>query len=307
MRTRKETQFYVKSLYIYKPITDKGNYWFNWYIKPLRNLSDLWYDNSLTKIQKQKIHIYFVFWDLLNLNFNKITKDILDTDSINKLILLPNKFFNVKYYLVKKNLKNYLIRFLIQSILNFSFIYNVFFYKPFYFWRSRYIVKVLSKINIFKFQLKFKFKANKIVPTFGTRFNLYFSASEGVFNSRLDRPKRFKKNKAIKFIMAKYLRKLLIVSDITWMVLVIRNNPLFLNEILQLLNEPSVHKYLNPFSKKVINEFSKQSLKRPHIFKFSYFHYIFTKFYGINRHPRPRGKVKRKIRRKLVRLVNKVD
>jgi hypothetical protein len=36
-----------------------------------------------------------------------------------------------------------------------------------------------------------------------------------MFNSRLDRPKRFKKNKAIKFIMAKYLRKLLLISNIT--------------------------------------------------------------------------------------------
>jgi len=200
-----------------------------------------------------------------------------------------------------------LIRFFIKTILSFSFIYNIFFYKPLFFWSSRYIVKVLSKINIYKFQLKFKFKANKIVPTFGTRFNLYFSASEGVFNSRLDRPKRFKKNKAIKFIMAKYLRKLLIVSSISWMVLVIRNNPFLLNEILQLLNEPSVHKYLNPFSKKIIDEFSKKYIRQPYVFKFSYFHYIFTKFYGINRHPRPRGIVKRKIWRKLVRLVNKVD
>ena len=315
IKTIKDDYIYIKPLFLYKPIYDKGNYWFNWYKKPLRNLSLLWKDNTLTKVQSVNIQVYFSFWNFINTKFSKIFNKIeglLDNldgylFTFNDFLLLPRKSLLPRNIWFKKSLKNYFTRLLVKTILTFSFIYNIFFYKPFYFWWSRYIVKLWSKANIYKFQLKFKFKANKIVPTFGTRLQLYFSASEGVFNSRLDRPKRFKKNKAIKFIMAKYLRKLLIVSNITWMILVIRNNPLFLNEILQLLNEPSVHKYLNPFSKKVINEFSKRSLRKPHLFKFSYFHYIFSKFYGINRHPRPRGKVKRKIRRKLVRLVNKVD
>lgn len=305
----------IKPVFLYKSLRSDSQYWFNWYKKPLYNLSLLWKDDTLTKIQNRNVQIYFLFWNSINVTFSKTFLKIdeaLDPlnifiPALNDCLTLPRKNLKPRDLWFKKSLKNQLTRFLIKNFLEFSFIYNIFFYKPFYFWRSRYVVKSFSQANIYKFQLKFKFKANKIVPTFGTRFKLYFSASEGVFNSRLDRPKRFKKNKAIKFIMAKYLRKLLIVSNINWMILVIRNNPLFLNEILQLLNEPSVHKYLNPFSKKVINEFSKRSLKKPHLFKFSYFHYIFSKFHGVNRHPRPRGKVKRKIRRKLVRLVNKVD
>lgn len=311
----KSNRLSVQKVFLYKIFYNKNLYWFNWYKKPLFQIADLWANNPLTKIQSFKVKGYFSLWDLINLKFLELTKNLIDThEEVENyqtkpypVLMLPRNTKNLPFILRKNLLRNNLMRVLITAILSFSFIYNTFFYKPFYFWWSRYVVKIWSGINIYQFHLKFKFKANKIVPTFGTRFDLYFSASEGMFNSRLDRPKRFKKNKAIKFIMAKYLRKLLLISNITWMTLIIRNNPMFLTEILQLLNEPSVHKYLNPFSKKIINEFSKKSLKRPHFFKFHYFHYIFSKFYGINRHPRPRGKVKRNIRRKLVRLVNKVD
>jgi len=315
VKTSKNDHPFLKPLFLYKPVYEESRYWFNWYKKPLQNLSLLWQDDALTKVQVYDIQIYFSLWNFVNVKFSEVFKTLnefvssLDDPfiSINKFLLLPRKTLKPRNIWFKKSLKNFFTYLLIKTILNFSFIYNIFFYKPFYFWWSRYVVKLWSKSNIYKFQLKFKFKALKIIPTFGTRFQLYFSASQGVFNARLSRPKKFKKTKAVKFVMAKYLRKLLIVSNITWMVLVIRNNPLFLNEILQLLNEPSVHKYLNPFSKKIINEFSKRSLRKPYLFKFSYFHYIFSKFYGINRHPRPRGKVKRKIYRKLFRLVNKVD
>jgi len=54
--------------------------------------------------------------------------------------------------------------------------------------------------------------------------------------------------------MAKYLRKLFIISKITNIILILKNNPSNLTEILKLINTPIVHKFVDPIEHKEIDE-----------------------------------------------------
>ena len=83
-------------------------------------------------------------------------------------------------------------------------------------------------------------------------------------------------------------------------ILIIKNNPIHLNEILTYLNAPIIHKFENPFNDKLFEEKKK---KIP-FFKIKYFiflnniNYCTTKIKKI-------GRVKRKILRKLT-ITNKI-
>lgn len=104
-------------------------------------IADLWANNPLTKIQSFKVKGYFSLWDLINLKFLELTKNLIDThEEVENyqtkpypVLMLPRNTKNLPFILRKNLLRNNLMRVLITAILSFSFIYNTFFYKPFYF------------------------------------------------------------------------------------------------------------------------------------------------------------------------------
>ena len=82
----------------------------------------------------------------------------------------------------------------------------------------------------------------------------YLFLSPGFFIKFFEKKKSFKKNKIIKLLMSKYVRKLFLISNIQNTVLIIKRNPINLLEIVNLFNTPIVHKFLNPVDRKIKEE-----------------------------------------------------
>jgi hypothetical protein len=103
--------------------------------------------------------------------------------------------------------------------------------------------------------------------------------------------------------MAKYLRKLFIISRIRTTILILKNNPTFLIEILKLINTPIIHKFTDPVDNKIIDETDTKE-KQPDWIRFLFF--IFTNNINFTKNKGPqKGRIKRKILRKLV-IENKI-
>lgn len=95
--------------------------------------------------------------------------------------------------------------------------------------------------------------------------------------------------------MAKYTRKIFLISKIKKLFLIVKNNPTFLMEFLKNLNTPIIHKFLNPYTNEFIDETESQSYN----FKIVYF--MFFKNVGFTKKKmKQRGRIKRKIARKLI-------
>ena len=75
---------------------------------------------------------------------------------------------------------------------------------------------------------------------------LYITLSVGLFLKFFQNKKSLKKNKLFKLLLAKYLRKLLIVSGIKNIYVYIKKTPLFVQEIFHLLTSPLVKPFFNP-------------------------------------------------------------
>jgi hypothetical protein len=125
----------------------------------------------------------------------------------------------------------------------------------------------------------------------------YTAISPGLFIKFFEKKKSLKKSKTIKFLMAKYIRKLFIISKITNIILIIKNTPSNLVEILKLINTPIIHKFIDPIEHKEIDE----SNLKIRYFWAKFFFFIFSKNVSFSKNKeRKRGRIKRKILRKLV-------
>lgn len=123
----------------------------------------------------------------------------------------------------------------------------------------------------------------------------YLFLSTGLFIKFFEKKKSFKKNKTIKMLMAKYMRKLFLISHIKNTSLIIKKTPVFLIEIINLLNSPIAHKFIDPVDNKIIEEDENDSL----LIKFSYFIFLQSIDFSLNK-GKKRGRIKRKILRKIV-------
>ena len=104
-----------------------------------------------------------------------------------------------------------------------------------------------------------------------------------------------KKNKTIKLLMAKYLRKLFLISKIKNIILILKKIPVFLNEIINFFNMPIAHKFLNPIEGRNIEENENNFTQ----IKFLYFIFLENKNFSKNKIAQ-RGRIKRKILRKVI-------
>lgn len=100
--------------------------------------------------------------------------------------------------------------------------------------------------------------------------------------------------------MAKFIRKLFLVSKIKTVILIIKKIPLFLIEFLTLLNTPIIHKFIDPINKKIIEEKDENKV----ILNFVYFIFLQNIDFSLNKGPQ-KGRIKRKILRKLI-INNKI-
>lgn len=114
--------------------------------------------------------------------------------------------------------------------------------------------------------------------------------------------KSLKKNKAMRLLMARFLRKVLIILKLKRVVVYIRGIPLYFELFLNMLYRPLSHVFTNPLTGSEIDE----TLKNHLVFNVHkiFFHKI--KPFGYQK-TRKKGRVKRKIRRKLVKLNKVID
>lgn len=123
----------------------------------------------------------------------------------------------------------------------------------------------------------------------------YLFLSNGLFLKYFKNKKSLKKSKIIKFLMAKYLRKLFLLLKLQKTILSIKNTPVFLLEFLTVLNTPIIHKFLIPGTDKLFED--KVNKKT----KINFYFFFFLKTYSFTfQKKKKKGRIKRKITRKLI-------
>lgn len=222
---------------------------------------------------------------------------------------IKKKFTNKKYHRIIIFFKecNEFIRkwrrgaFLKTRRYRYKFIHNFLYLYSFFFISTSMDLFHIRKIIKTKKQralhyLILNFINNKLIINLQNKKRRnYFFLTSGLFIKFFERKKSFKKNKTIKFLMAKYLRKLFIVSRINSLILIIKKNPINFLEILKFINTPVIHKFPDPVEEEIIEETSTKFLW----IKFLYFAFLDTKDFSKNKQKK-RGRIKRKILRKLV-------
>lgn len=260
--------------------------------------------NDKLFIKKQFIY-YPVFW--------KINKNFYATIQYNAyqnyFSWIKRKFNNIKYHklIVKikeenskfRNKKPFLFKSLsfyrLNSIINFLYLYNYFFYSIYIdlFYFTRFSRKKKKQLLYF---LILSFKKNKLFINLKNFYKKnYMSISSGLFIKFFEKKKSFKKNKTIKLLMAKYIRKIFLISRIKNTILIVKKNPVFLMEIINLFNSPIAHKFIDPVENRTIEETNNNFIW----IKFLYFIFLENKNFSNNKLPQ-KGRIKRKILRKVV-------
>jgi hypothetical protein len=153
------------------------------------------------------------------------------------------------------------------------------------------------------YKLFFNFKKNRFFINLLNCLNKnYLSLSNGLFIKYFDFKKSLKKKKLLKLLLLKYLRKLFLILKINQFNLFIKSAGFFLNEFLTLLTQPSEKTFLNPLTKKTITD-DRKLIKT---FNFSYIFFLNTKNYSFLK-LKKKGRVKRKIQRRLIKLNTIID
>jgi hypothetical protein len=180
-------------------------------------------------------------------------------------------------------------------LFNFFFVYNYFFYKNFI--DSFYFYKFFqNEIKKTYYNLIFSFKSKKIfVNILNYKKKNFLFLSSGLFIKFYENRKAFKKNKTIKILIAKYLRKFFLLLKIKNAVLFIKKKPLFFLEMLNFFHQSIPYKFFDPIEEKVIEE---KENKKP-LTNFFYLIFLQNNTYVKNK-TKKKGRIKRKILRKIV-------
>jgi hypothetical protein len=189
----------------------------------------------------------------------------------------------------------------IFTLSEYTTVYNFFFFTTTH--NLFYLLKgTMSKKPQTLYYVLMSFYSNRFYVNLHNFFKKnYIGISTGLFIKFFEKKKSMKKNKLIKFLMSKFLRKLIIILNLKNLILIFKKTPVFLIEILNFLNQPLPHKFNNPLENKIINETLNFA---PHLIKFLYF--IFLQNYSFSKNKtRRKGRVKRKVYRKLI-LTNQV-
>jgi hypothetical protein len=122
-----------------------------------------------------------------------------------------------------------------------------------------------------------------------------------MFSVYLHKGKSFTKNKSNYILMASFLRKVIMYSCLKNIYLLVKHIPIYLNELISTVNRKSINFYKDPFSGKLISETGKKNA-----FNFRVFMFFNNKPYGFIK-TRKKGRIKRKITKRLVKLNRVAD
>ena len=122
------------------------------------------------------------------------------------------------------------------------------------------------------------------------------SLSLGILSKFFKKGGSFIRSKLLYITTITFIRRTLIFSNIKNIILMVKKTPVYLNEILVGLNKVSISSYKSPFDK---NSFYEKSTKQ--YFNYTNFIYLNSKPYTFMK-IKKRGRVKRKIMKKLVKF-----
>ena len=187
------------------------------------------------------------------------------------------------------------------SCLNF---YKLFFITPVL--DNLMLIKSLNNTTLFKkfYRLFFTFKKGRFFVNL-TNFNKkknYLFLSTGMFIQYFQYKKSLRKNKILKVLISKYLRKFLLILQLKYVSLHFSSTPIMLQEIILNLTTPLIKPLKNPLTLKVIDEDQSSQFR----FLFLFFFFQKSKNFGIFK-LRRKGRVKRRIIRKLIKINNVLD
>ena len=132
----------------------------------------------------------------------------------------------------------------------------------------------------------------------------YFSISPGLFLKFYKNKRPLKRSKLFKLLVVKFLRKLLLASSIKHLYIIPRRSPTLFAELFKRFMTPEINPYRLPYHKGAYDDSIINGTKPA----FSVHKFIFakTKFFGTFK-DRRRGRLKRKIARRLIKKNNIMD
>ena len=261
-------------------------------------LRKVWQPTITGLTEPQTPNLFFnEYWNRRDGNFIKAYSQLKD----------PLFRLNHKPIFKSTNPQTYkVLNVLLMSLIN---TYKVFFAKPVveFFFLKRNAEKHM--VNSFYF-LNFKFKRSLFFINIYNNVNKnYLSLSLGLFLKFFNKKKAFKKNKTLKLLTMRFLRKLFISLTFKNLYLRVRGVPVMLTKLLTTLNKPIIHQFTDPLSNVLIDETSHEykttRLTKPLLLT-PFIYFTKNKSYTYLK-SKKRGRVKRKIRRKLVKLNNVID
>jgi len=123
----------------------------------------------------------------------------------------------------------------------------------------------------------------------------YLSLSVGLLLKFFKYQKALKKNKSLKFLIVKFLRKLLIVSKVNDLTIFLKRMPVLVSEVFKFLLSPLPAPFQDPITHQQILEEGSGI----HSFRIWYLYFMKTVSYTSMK-GRQKGRVKRKIAKKVI-------
>jgi hypothetical protein len=216
------------------------------------------------------------------------------TTNVQKLL---KNFYTSNIIRLKPLLNNYSSTPLFLSILTFNHIYSLLHYRTLF--RFSLFLKNINKTNTMlnNYYLYLNFRSNKLyINVTGNASKNYLTLSVGLFLKFFKNKKSFKKNKIIKLLLMKFLRKIFLISGIKHLYIYVKKTPLFFQELCKTLTSPLITPFLNPLSNVIVSEHGKtvQPLN------IKYLLFLNSKPYSFMKKARF-GRLKRKVMRRIIR------
>ena len=131
----------------------------------------------------------------------------------------------------------------------------------------------------------------------------YFSLRPGLLIKYMEgRRKGARKTLPTKLLLMRFLRKLFIVSKLDFFEIHVKGVPLHLAQLFNFLNRPLSHTFFDPLSGKTIDETGESH----NSFSYKAIYFVRYKPHGYQK-TKKRGRIKRKIRRKIISTARVID
>lgn len=141
-----------------------------------------------------------------------------------------------------------------------------------------------------------KFVRNKITAVLQNfKFRNLTSVISGFFIKYFDNQKSKKKSKTVKLLIARYFRKVFIVSRLRFFNVILNRNPVDVPSFFTTLHSPIITPFYDPYKEEIIDETLQPK------FNISVNYFLFKNSIPFHKRKlKKKGRIKRKILRKLV-------